>query len=132
MERHNKNGMEIARAVAEDHRIKLVNYPGLDSFIDHGIAEKNLSGYGGMISFELKGGVEQARKFMKNLKIPVIASSLGGVESLVSMPIETSHRSIERQKRIEMGIGDGLIRFSSGIEDTEDLIADIQDALAAS
>ena len=128
MERHNRNGMEISKMLSADQKVKIVNYPGLDNFIDHGIARRNLQGFGGMISFELKGGVETARRFMKNLKIPVIASSLGGVESLVSMPIETSHRSIDPVKRKSMGIGDGLIRFSSGIEDTEDLIADIQGA----
>ena len=118
--------------LSTEQKVKIVNYPGLENFIDHDIARRNLQGFGGMVSFELKGGVETARRFMKNLKIPVIASSLGGVESLVSMPIETSHRSIDPVKRKSMGIGDGLIRFSTGIEDTEDLIADIQDALASS
>ncbi len=131
MERHNINGMEIAKALSAEAKVKRVNYPGLESFIDHHVAERNLSGYGGMISFELEGGLEKAKKFVKHLKIPVIASSLGGVESLVSLPIETSHRSIDPKKRHEMGIGDGLIRFSTGIEDTEDLIADVQQALSA-
>lgn len=130
MEKHNANGMIISKALSAEPKVISVNYPGLEESPYREIASRNLGGFGGMISFELKSGLEGARKFMKRLKISMVASSLGGVESLVSMPIETSHKSIPSGRRKKMGISDGLIRFSAGIEDAQDLINDMQEALS--
>lgn len=129
MEKHNRNGMEVARFLDQHNKVKKVFYPGLESFETHNVAKKVLKGYGGMISFEVPGGIDAARKFMKNLTIAAPAPSLGGVESLVTLPVDTSHSTIPKEIRKEMGIGDGLIRFSLGIEDHEDIIEDIQSAL---
>ncbi|HKJ97152.1 MAG TPA: PLP-dependent transferase, partial [Thermoplasmataceae archaeon] len=129
MEKHNRNGMEVARFLDQHNKVKKVFYPGLESFETHNVAKKVLKGYGGMISFEVPGGTDAARKFMKNLTIAAPAPSLGGVESLVTLPVDTSHSTIPKEIRKEMGIGDGLIRFSLGIEDHEDIIEDIQSAL---
>ncbi|EQD48222.1 Cys/Met metabolism, pyridoxal phosphate-dependent enzyme, partial [mine drainage metagenome] len=105
-------------------------YPGLESFSYYEVAKRNLRGYGGMISFEMKDGVTVARKLMKSLKICSSAPSLGGIESLITLPIDTTHGSLTPAERKKMGIPEGLVRFSVGIEDPEDLIEDFQRALA--
>ncbi|MCL4332967.1 MAG: PLP-dependent transferase [Candidatus Thermoplasmatota archaeon] len=132
MEKHNRNGMEVARFLEEHHRILKVNYPGLVSFEYHESAVKNLTGYGGMMSFEVSGGLESARKLMKNLTIPEPAPSLGGVESLISIPAESSHVTLTPEERRRAGIGEGLVRLSVGIEDHEDIIEDFKNALEKS
>ena len=105
-----------------------VNYPGLESHPQHARAKRLLSGFGGMLSFELSGGVEAADRFMKSLTLPVVAPSLGGVETLITRPAATSHVGMPREERLQMGITDSLIRLSVGIEATEDLIEDFRQA----
>ena len=131
VERQNRVAMEVANYLEQHREVQHVLYPGLESSPYRQIAERNLEGFGGMLSFELKGGIEAARKLMKHLQIPRIAASLGGVESLVSLPVETSHADVPAGKRSEMGISNGLIRFSCGIEDPEDVIADLEKGLSA-
>jgi len=106
-----------------------VNYPGLKSHPQHARASKLFDGYGGMMSFELKGGVKAAESFMHNTKLPVIAPSLGGVETLLTRPAVTSHSGMTSKDREKLGITEGLIRLSVGIEAVEDLIADFRQAL---
>ncbi|MCY0851560.1 MAG: PLP-dependent transferase [Thermoplasma acidophilum] len=124
MEKHNRNGMEIAAFLRKNSSISRVYYP------DTEIGKKVLSGFGGMVSFEIRHD-KDVHSFLRNLSIPMVAASLGGVESLITLPAETSHSSLSREERDRMGISDNLVRFSIGIEDAEDLIADIQNALEA-
>lgn len=131
MEKHNRNGMEVSRFLDQHKKARKVFYPGLESSETFEVASKVLKGFGGMVSFELEGGIENARKFMKNLKLAAPAPSLGGVESLVTLPVDTSHSTLPRELRIKMGVEDSLIRFSLGIEDHEDIIEDLQQALAS-
>jgi cystathionine beta-lyase/cystathionine gamma-synthase len=106
-----------------------VNYPGLENHPQHQIAKSLFEGYGGMMSFELRGGVRSAESFMKNVSLPVIAPSLGGVETLLTRPSATSHSGMSARDREKLGITDGLIRLSVGIEAAEDLIQDFRQAL---
>lgn len=129
MEKHNRNGMEIAKFLEQHGKVVRVFYPGLEDSEDYETAKKVLKGYGGMVSFEIKGGLEGARRFMSNVSIASPAPSLGGVESLVTLPVDTSHSTIPKEVRREMGIEDGLIRLSLGIEDHEDIIEDLQRSL---
>ena len=112
--------------------IESVIYPGLKSHPQHEVAKKQMRGYGGIISFRLKGGKEQVSKFLKSLKVFTLAESLGGVESLAQCPAFMTHASVPIEKRIELGITENLVRLSVGIESTEDIIADISQALEAS
>lgn len=128
MEKHNRNGIEIAKFLEQHPKVRKVFYPGLENSETYDVARKVLKGYGGMVSFEIRGGLDHARRFMKNLKIASVAPSLGGVESLITLPVDTSHSTIPGEIRKEMGIEDGLIRFSSGIEDHEDIIEDMQNS----
>lgn len=129
--KQNQVASELAKFLKQHRKVVRVHYPGLEDFPYHSVARKVLRGYGGMVSFEVSGGLQGARKFMSNLSIPSVAASLGGVESLVTLPVETSHSSISPQERQRMGINDGLVRFSCGIEDPEDLIADMENAFSA-
>ncbi len=130
MERHNKNAMELAKFLSDSEKVRKVYYPGLPDFEYHEIAKKVLKGYGGMVSFEPKGGFECAKKIMKSLTLAVPAPSLGGVETLVTLPRETSHASLSSEELRRMGIPEGLIRVSVGIEDIEDLIEDFKQAIS--
>ena len=129
VERQNENAMKISKFLEENGKVESVFYPGLDSSPYHKIAKRNLKGYGGMLSFEIKGGLDQARKFLGKLRYITPAPSLGGVESLATLPIDTSHSSMPKAQREKIGINDGLVRFSCGIEDAEDLIEDMKEAL---
>lgn len=130
MERHNKNAYEISRFLEGKKKIKKVIYPGLESYPKFELSKKILkNGFGGMITFVIDGGNERGVKFMHNLKIIKEATSLGGVESLISMPFNTSHAGLSDEERIKMGIEPGTIRLSVGIEDVEDLKEDIENAL---
>jgi cystathionine beta-lyase/cystathionine gamma-synthase len=131
MERHNRNGQRVAEWCEGRRGIRRVHYPGLPSHPDHETARRLLHGFGGMLAVELAGGGEAATRFMKALRLARVAPSLGGVETLVSEPRHTSHASLGPEERAAAGIPDGLIRFSLGIEDAEDLIADIEGALTA-
>jgi cystathionine beta-lyase/cystathionine gamma-synthase len=128
MERHNSNAMRIAKHLEKSSYIKKVYYPGLESHPQHSLAKKQMSGFGGMISVEL-GDVELAKKLLKNVKIFILGESLGGVESLISHPASMTHASVPKAEREKYGFTDSLVRFSVGIEDVEDLIEDIEQAI---
>jgi methionine-gamma-lyase len=119
----------IAASLQKDRRVLRVHYPGLEDDPGHGIASKQMREFGGMLSIELAGGREGATAFMRRLRLFRLATSLGGVESLVSHPVTSSHRMISAEEREALGINDGLVRLSIGLEDTEDLLADIDRAL---
>ena len=125
----NQSALEIARFLEAHSAVQRVNYPGLESHPRHKRARELFSGFSGMFSFELKGGVDAAEKFMSNTTIPLIAPSLGGIETLMTRPATTSHSGVSRDDRLRIGITDGLIRVSIGIEATEDLIEDFERAL---
>jgi cystathionine beta-lyase/cystathionine gamma-synthase len=129
MERHNTNGLAVAQWAEQQDRIGKVHYPGLPSHPDHAYAKKVLSGFGGMVGLELKGGTEAAERLLKRLKMIAHAPSLAGVETLVSEPRLTSHKSLGPQGRAKMGIPDGFLRLSCGIEDAADIISDLEQAL---
>lgn len=129
MERHNINGMAVARWAEQQDGILRVHYPGLPSHPDHAFATQVLDGFGGMVGFELRGGARAAEKFLKKLKLVTHAPSLAGVESLISEPRLTSHHRMTEEQRAKQGIPDGFVRLSCGIEDAEDIIADLEQAL---
>ncbi|GGE59337.1 methionine gamma-lyase [Streptosporangium jomthongense] len=129
IKQHNENAMAVARAMADHPAIKRVLYPGLPGFPGHGLAAKQMDGFGGVLTIEIEGGREQAAKVADNLEIFLLATSLGGVESLVSQPCATSHHGISREERERHGISDGMLRLSVGLEDARDLVADLQQAL---
>lgn len=130
MARHNATGLAVAEWCARQPGISAVHYPGLASHPDHDLATRVLHGYGGMLGIELAGGVAAAERFLRALRIVTHAPSLGGVETLVSEPRVTSHASLSAEERAEAGIPDGFLRFSLGLEDADDLIADLEQALA--
>jgi cystathionine beta-lyase/cystathionine gamma-synthase len=129
MERHNLNGMAVARWAERRDGIVKVHYPGLASHPDHAFATEVLNGFGGMVGLELKGGTRATEKFLKKLKLITHAPSLAGVESLISEPRLTSHSRLTDDQRAKQGISDGFVRLSCGIEDPEDIIADLDQAL---
>ena len=129
MERHNANGMAIARYLEAHPRIKHVWYPGLSSHPDHAIAIRQMKGFGGVVTFEIDTDLEGAMRFIDATTIPYQAPSLGGVESLVSHPASMTHGSIPADVRRAAGLPDSLVRLSVGIEDEADLIADLDQAL---
>ncbi|HEX8395413.1 MAG TPA: PLP-dependent aspartate aminotransferase family protein [Longimicrobium sp.] len=131
MERHNRNGMEVARWAEQRPEITRTFYPGLASHTDHEVASRVLDGFGGMMGIELRGGGPAASRFVRALRLMKVAPSLGGVESLVSEPRHTSHAAMTPDERAANGIRDGFIRISLGIEDAADLIADLEQALRA-
>ncbi|HET7275064.1 MAG TPA: PLP-dependent aspartate aminotransferase family protein [Longimicrobiaceae bacterium] len=128
MDRHNANGMEVSRWCERHPAIARVNYPGLPTHPDHKIAKDLLNGFGGMMALELRDGAA-ADSFVNALRLAKMAPSLGGVETLVSEPRFTSHAAMTADERSAAGMPDGFVRFSLGIEDAEDIIADIQQAL---
>ena len=127
--KHNENAMKIAEYLAGNSKIKRVYYPGLGSHPFHEIARKQMSGYGGMLSFEIDSAYTESKKFLKKLKVILPAMSLGGVESTITSPAETSHNDVSREERQKFGITDELLRLSVGIEEAGDLIEDIEQAL---
>jgi cystathionine beta-lyase/cystathionine gamma-synthase len=131
MQQHNESTLKIAKFLKAHEAVAKVNYPGLETHPQHERAKKLFNGYSGMLSFELKGGRPAAEQFMENATIPIIAPSLGGVETLVTLPSMTSHSGMSPEDRRKLGITDGLIRLSVGIEATEDILADFEDALSA-
>lgn len=131
MERHNRNGMEVARWAETRPEVARVFYPGLPSHPDHEIARRVLDGFGGMVGIEVRGGGEAAARCVRALRLAKLAPSLGGVETLVSEPRYTSHAAMTREQRETAGIRDGFLRVSLGIEDAADIIADFDQALRA-
>ena len=128
MERHNRNGMELAGFLAEHPRVRRVYYPGLPSHPGHELAREQMSGFGGMLSFELDCDAKGALRAVRALRLISPAVSLGGVESLVCFPALTSHENLGQAERRAMGISDSLIRFSVGVEHSQDLMADLEQA----
>ena len=129
MERHNKNGMEVAKFLSKHKKIKRVMYPGLESDPNYKIAKKQMSGFGGIVSIEIDTDIAGIKKFLNNLAIFTLAESLGGVESLIEHPGIMTHASIDKKIRDDLGITDGLLRLSVGIEDIEDIINSLTRAL---
>jgi cystathionine beta-lyase/cystathionine gamma-synthase len=125
----NASAMEIARFLESRPEVERVHYPGLASHPHHDRARELFDGFGGMLSFELKGGVEGAERFIQNTTIPISAPSLGGVESLITRPVTTSHACLSPEECKEVGISESLIRLSVGLEATTDLVSDFDQAL---
>lgn len=125
----NSSALQIARFFSEHDKVSSVNYPGLESHPQHKIAASLFTGFGGMLSLELKGGRDAAESFLNKTEIAINAPSLGGVETLVTRPASTSHAGMSPEDRRKLGISDGLIRISVGIEGTDDLIQDFSRAL---
>ena len=129
MERHNSNGMAVAQWAEQHAGVSKVHYPGLPSHPDHAHAKTVLAGFGGMVGLELKGGAKAAERMLKRLKLVTHAPSLAGVETLVSEPRLTSHKGIGTEGRTKIGIPDGFLRLSCGIEDAADIVADLEQGL---
>ncbi len=125
----NSSALQIATEMARHPAVKVVHYPGLPSHAQHERAKKLLAGFGGMISFELHGGLEAAEEFLAAVKLPAVAASLGGAETLMVRPAAAVHGALSPEERERSGVTDGLIRFSVGLEGTDDLLADIRHAL---
>jgi cystathionine beta-lyase/cystathionine gamma-synthase len=127
--RQNENALGLARFLAEREEVGRVNYPGLESHRHHARARELFDGFGGMLSFELAGGLEPTRAFLDRVELPTNGPSLGGVDTLVTRPATTSHAGLSVEERRTLGIGDALVRVSLGIEALEDLVADFARAL---
>lgn len=128
MQAHDKNGRAVADFLTEHPKVQKVYYPGLASHPQHELAKRQQRGFGGMVAFETNS-FEQAKKVLENVKIFTLAESLGGVESLISHPATMTHASVPAQQRAKLGITDSMVRLSVGIEDIEDLISDLDQAL---
>jgi cystathionine gamma-lyase len=128
MEAHQKNAKDIAKWLENHPQVERVYYPGLKSHPQHKMAKKQMSGFGGMITFFLKGDIKKSKKFLQKVNVFSLAESLGGVESLIEHPAIMTHASIPKETREELGIKDNLIRLSVGIENVEDLIQDLDQA----
>jgi cystathionine gamma-lyase len=129
MERHCDNAEAVARWLEKDARVESVFYPGLASHPQHAVAKAQMARFGGIVTFFIKGGLDEARRFLERCEVFALAESLGGVESLADHPAIMTHASVPAEKRKALGISDKLIRLSVGIEDIEDLIADLDQAL---
>ncbi len=130
MRQHNENGMAVAQHLKAHPKVKKVYYPGLPSHPQYDLAKKQMTGFGGMISFET-GSLENARRVLKSVRLCSLAESLGGVETLISHPATMTHASVPPEDRQRLGITDGLVRISVGIEDVSDIIADLNHGLNA-
>jgi cystathionine gamma-lyase len=130
MERHSTNAMSVAEYLEGHSKIERVIYPGLQSHPQHALAEQQMDAPGGMITAFLKGGLDDARRFLERVEVFALAESLGGVESLIEHPAIMTHASIPAEIRTSLGISDGLVRLSVGIESEDDLVADLENALA--
>lgn len=131
MQHHNQAAMQLAEWLEQHPQVEKVIYPGLASHPQHELAKRQMSGFGGMISILLKGDIEKARRFLESVEIFALAESLGGVESLIEHPAIMTHASIPKENREKLGILDNFVRISVGIEDLEDLMADLDRALSA-
>jgi cystathionine beta-lyase/cystathionine gamma-synthase len=130
MREHEKNALAVAKFLDKHEAIEKVIYPGLPSHPQHALAKQQMHGFGGMVSLVVKGGLDNAKKLLHGTKLFALAESLGGVESLIGHPATMTHASIPKAEREQRGIVDGLVRLSVGIEDTEDLLSDLDSALA--
>ena len=130
MRQHNENGLRLARFLTGQEQVAGVNYPGLESHRQYERAQRLFAGAGGVLSFELHGGMASAERLLSGLSLPVTAPSLGGVETLITRPAATSHSGMSPEDRANLGIADGLVRVACGIEAAEDLCADFANAFA--
>ena len=130
MERHNQNGLAVARALETHPKVRQVWYPGLESHPDYAIASEQMNGFGGVATFEIDTDLQGAIRFIDATRIPYQAPSLGGVESLIELPVTMSFWDMPAEERAEINITDSLVRMACGIENAEDLIADLEQALA--
>jgi cystathionine beta-lyase/cystathionine gamma-synthase len=130
MAQHSANGQTLAEFLARHPKVKQVLYPGLPSHPQHELAKRQMRGFGGMLTFET-GSREAALEVCKRVRLMALAESLGGVETLISHPASMTHASVPPDRRAKIGLTEGLVRISAGIEDPEDLIADIDQALQA-
>ncbi len=130
VERAQENAMKVARWLEAHPKVEWVRYVGLESHPQHELVKRQMTGFGSMISFELKGGYEAGRNLMDNVHLATLAVSLGGVETLIEHPASMTHAGMSQADRLEGGITDGLVRYSVGIENVEDLIADLEQAIA--
>ena len=128
MERHAHNAAKVVEFLSSHPLVERVTWPGLESHPQHALAKSQMKGYGGMLTFVMRGGLERARTFLRNTKVFACAESLGGVESLIEHPAIMTHASVPKENREKLGISDGLIRLSVGIEDSQDLIDDLTQA----
>jgi cystathionine gamma-lyase len=126
MERHAENALKVARHLERHPQVVKVTYPGLESHPQHALAARQMRGFGGMLTFEIEGGLEAARAFLKAVKVFACAESLGGVESLIEHPAIMTHASVPKATRELLGIADGFIRVSCGIEHVDDLVEDLE------
>ena len=131
MDRHSDNGMQVARFLEKHPAVSQVWYPGLESFAQYELARRQMSGPGGVISFELKGGLEAGRRMMNAVKLAHVAVSLGDADTLIQHPASMTHAVVPPEERVKAGISDGLVRISVGLEDARDIIADLEQALRA-
>ncbi len=131
MNKHSQNAMALATALASHDKVQKVNYPGLESHPDHRIAKNQMRAFGGMMSFELKGGIDASLKAMNRMQFCSLTPTLGDVDTMVLHPASSSHLRVNPEVRKQVGISDGLIRVSVGIEDAEDIIADMLQAIEA-
>ncbi len=129
VDKHNKNGLAIARFLENHPKIERVYYPGLETHPDHAVARKQMRGFGGVVSFLVKDGLEETLRFIDGLRLPYLGPSLGGVESLVYHPATLTFNDLSKAEREKLGIMDNLVRYAAGIEDEEDIIADLEQAL---
>lgn len=129
MDRHCKNAMEVAKFLEAHENVTMINYPGLESFPQYELAKKQMDLPGGMIAFEVKGGLEAGKKLLNSLELCVLAVSLGDCETLIQHPASMTHSPYTPEERAEAGISEGLIRISVGLEDPEDIIADLKQGL---
>ena len=129
MERHNENGMKVAKFLSKHPAVKRVNYPGLPSHPQYALAKRQMKGFGAMISFDV-GSLTAVKRLLKRVRLCSLAESLGGVETLISHPATMTHASIPKEEREARGITEGLVRISVGIEDVEDIIEDLKRALS--
>jgi len=130
IERSQANAMKIAAYLENHPKVEWVMYPGLPSHPQHALAVKQMDGFGSMISFELKGGLKAGKILMDNVKVAILAVSLGGVETLIQHPASMTHSKVPAEAKLKAGITDGLVRYSVGIEDVVDLIGDLEQALS--
>jgi cystathionine beta-lyase/cystathionine gamma-synthase len=126
---HNVNGLALASYLAAHPKVRRVHYPGLPDHPQHALAARQMKGFGGMLSFDL-GSLEAAERLLNGVRLMALAESLGGVETLISHPATMTHASVPPERRADIGITDGLVRISAGIEDVADLTADLAQALA--
>ena len=130
MDRQSANAMAVSEWLQSHNKVDYVNYPGLPSHPQHDISLKQATGFGAMVCFEVHGGVEAGKRLMNNVELWSLAENLGSVESLITHPVTMTHAAVPKVERIAAGITDGLVRLSVGLEDVEDLIEDLEQALS--